>query len=58
MAAPHVSGVAALIIGERGGSLQPAQVESLMRRSAEDLGKSGKDDYYGHGLVNAYNAVR
>ncbi len=58
MAAPHVSGVAALIIGERGGSLQPAQVESLMRRSAEDLGKSGKDDFYGHGLVNAYNAVR
>jgi len=58
MAAPHASGVAALIIGEHGGSLQPAQVESLMRRSAEDLGKPGKDDYYGHGLVNANNAVR
>jgi subtilisin family serine protease len=56
-AAAHVSGVAALIIGQNGGSLNPAQVESVLKQSADDLGKPGKDDYYGMGRVNAYKAV-
>jgi subtilisin family serine protease len=57
MAAPHVSGVAALVIGKYGGELDPARVETILRTSAEDLGKPGRDPYYGHGRVNAYYAV-
>jgi subtilisin family serine protease len=56
-AAAHVAGVAALIIGQNGGSLHPAQVESVLKQSADDLGKPGNDDYYGKGRVNAYKAV-
>ena len=58
MAAPHVSGVAAIIIGKNGGSMPPAQVEAALRHSADDLGKPGNDDYYGAGRVNAANAVQ
>lgn len=55
MAAPHVAGVAAIIIGENGGDMHPAQVESALRASADDLGKPGNDDFYGAGRVNAGN---
>jgi len=56
-AAAMVSGVAALIIGQNGGSLHPAQVNAILIQSADDLGKPGKDDYFGMGRVNAYKAV-
>ena len=58
MAAPHVSGVAALIIGKHGGELAPSEVERILRASADDLGKPGKDDAYGYGRVNAARAVQ
>lgn len=58
MAAPHVAGVAAIIIGKNGGDMNPAAVEAALRASADDLGKPGNDDAYGAGRVNAYNAVR
>lgn len=58
MATPHVSGVAALIIGKNGGSMNPAHVEAALRASSDDLGEPGKDDFYGSGRVNAYNAVK
>jgi lantibiotic leader peptide-processing serine protease len=57
MAAPHVAGVAAIIVGENGGSMSPAHVEAVLRASADDLGKPGNDDFYGAGRVNAANAV-
>ncbi|MCB0459054.1 MAG: S8 family serine peptidase [Flavobacteriaceae bacterium] len=57
MAAPHATGVAALIIGKNGGDMKPAQVEAALKRTADDLGKPGNDDYYGAGRVNAYRAV-
>lgn len=57
MAAPHASGVAAIIIGENGGSMHPSRVEAALRRSADDLGKPGNDDFFGDGRVNAGNAV-
>jgi len=57
MAAPHVAGVAAIIIGKNGGSMSPAHVEAALLASADDLGKPGNDDYYGAGRVNAGNAV-
>lgn len=57
MAAPHVSGVAALIIGKHGGELSPAAVERILRASADDLGKPGNDPTFGAGRVNARRAV-
>jgi len=55
MASPHAAGVAALIIGANGGPMHPAQVEAALRASADDLGQPGKDAFYGHGRVNAFN---
>lgn len=57
MAAPLVSGIAALIVAKSGGSATPAQVRTTLQRSADDLGQPGKDIWYGHGWVNAYRAV-
>lgn len=57
MAAPHVSGVAAIIIGRNGGSMKPAAVEAALRATADDLGKPGKDDHHGAGRVNAGRAA-
>jgi len=57
MAAPHAAGVAALIIAKNGGSMNPAQVVSALKRSSDDLGKPGNDDFYGAGRVNAFRAV-
>ena len=58
MAAPHVAGVAALVIEANGGSMKPGDVVSVLKKTADDLGKKGNDDYYGHGRVNAYEAVK
>jgi len=53
MAAPHVAGVAALILSEYGGggSLTPAQLEAELRARADDLGEPGNDPMYGMGRV-------
>jgi len=56
MASPHVAGVAALIAGKHPG-YSPSQVEAVIRTSADDLGKPGRDDFYGDGRVNASKAV-
>lgn len=57
MAAPHVSGVAALLVAARHGQITPAQVRSAMENSAQDLGATGRDDLYGFGLVDASAAL-
>jgi subtilisin family serine protease len=57
MAAPHVAGVAAIIVGHHGGAVNPSHVEAALRSSADDLGKPGNDDFYGSGRVNAEKAV-
>ena len=56
MAAPHVAGVAALVLSVD-PSLTAAQVESILLSSARDRGRPGRDDAYGHGLVDAHAAV-
>ena len=56
MAAPHVAGVAALI-WSRFPQLTRDQVRIHLRKTADDLGQSGFDIYYGYGRVNAKKAV-
>ncbi|MEN8150565.1 MAG: S8 family serine peptidase [Planctomycetota bacterium] len=58
MSAPHVAGVAALVIEAGGGDMKPDQVWSVLKLTSDDLGKKGNDDYYGHGHLNAYEAVK
>jgi serine protease len=55
MAAPHVSGVAALLVGR--GIVGPAAVRQRLRETATDLGPPGWDPNFGYGLVNAAAAV-
>ncbi|HET7568123.1 MAG TPA: S8 family serine peptidase [Gaiellaceae bacterium] len=56
MATPHVTGVAALIFGKN-PNLTPDQVETIMERTATDLGVPNYDTTYGWGLVNAKAAL-
>jgi lantibiotic leader peptide-processing serine protease len=53
MAAPHASGIAALIIGENGGSMRPTHVERELANRAQQVGNPGKDPYFGHGRVHS-----
>jgi subtilisin family serine protease len=50
------SGVAGLIWSVN-PNLTPAQVEQILKSSAVDLGTPGRDDFYGHGRVNASGAI-
>lgn len=56
MAAPVVSGAAALILGEM-PFLTNDQVKTQLFQSTDDLGVAGKDIYYGSGRVNTEKAV-
>ena len=56
MAAPHVAGVAALLMSQ--GVTKPAAVETLIRATALDLGSPGRDNEYGFGLVQPRAALR
>lgn len=56
MAAPHVSGVAALLLAQD-PSRSNIQLWNIIESTADDLGAAGWDVYYGYGRVNAYRAV-
>lgn len=56
-ASAFVAGAAALVLSID-PSLAPAQVETILRASARDLGTPGTDPLYGAGLVNAMAAVQ
>jgi subtilisin family serine protease/Tol biopolymer transport system component len=56
MAAPHVSGVAALILS-RHPEFTAEQVRQALRNGADDLGPPGRDARYGFGRLNAANSV-
>lgn len=51
MAAPHVAGAAALLRAAH-PTWTNAQIRDTLLAKAEDLGASGWDPYFGHGLLN------
>src|SRR5438093_6643264 len=53
--APIAAGVAALVISAN-PSLAAAQVQNVIKQSADDLGSAGWDSSYGWGRVNAARA--
>lgn len=56
MATPHVSAVAALV-WSYDTSLTNAEIRNALTATAQDLGASGRDVYYGYGLVQARAAL-
>jgi subtilisin family serine protease len=56
MAAPHASGLAALVV-EQVGKSRPSQVRNRLMQSGDDLGVEGRDAIYGRGRINAVRAL-
>lgn len=64
MAVPHVAGVLALMLAVN-PNLRPTDIDQLLAgthpdttvRITQDLGAAGRDDIYGHGLIDAAQAV-
>ncbi len=56
MSAPYVAGLAAILRGIP-GSGSPANLAWAMKTTALDLGVSGRDDYYGDGLIQMDAAI-
>ena len=54
--APLVSAAAALLLA-RTPTLSPDEVEYALESTAVDLGEEGRDDVYGHGLLDAAAAL-
>ncbi len=64
MGSPHAAGVAALTVSQYGRvgkdgdvKLSPHKVESLLRATAVDIGRSGYDTCFDHGRIDALRAV-
>jgi len=55
MAAPHVSGFAALLLQQ--GITSPAAIEAAMEKFATDRGAAGRDDEYGYGLISTRSTL-
>lgn len=66
MAAPHVTGAAALVMNTAvgasdvngNGKWDPDEVQKKLQDTATNLGDAGFDNLYGWGLVNVYAAVQ
>jgi subtilisin family serine protease len=55
MAAPHVSGLAALMVEDVGR--RPGQVKARIQQGADDLGQRGTDPFYGKGRINVFGSA-
>jgi lantibiotic leader peptide-processing serine protease len=55
MAAPHVSGLAALLVEQYGRD--PGAIRNAIQSSADDLGALGTDPIYGKGRINVARAL-
>ena len=56
VAAAHVSGLVALLL-ERNPRLTPDAVQAILTSTAKRLGPKGRDEEFGAGLVDAYEAL-
>ncbi len=56
MAAPHVSGLAAMLMQQ--GITSPAAIEAALEKFAKDLGDPGRDNTFGFGLIQARDTLR
>lgn len=56
MAAPHVAGLAALMVSQM-PTITPAAIEDILRRTAIDIGAAGRDNEFGYGLIQARPAI-
>ena len=56
LSAPHVSGLAGLILG-KDPSLTNVDVRAILENSAVDLGPIGFDAAFGYGRIDAYRAI-
>ncbi len=61
MAAPSVTGVMALILGDwratHGADPLPSTIKGILIHTATDLGQTGPDYAYGYGLIDAKKAI-
>ncbi len=55
-AAPHVAGLAALLVAQLGHG-NPALIRARILQSADDLHEPGIDPCYGHGRINVARAL-
>jgi subtilisin family serine protease len=55
MAAPHVTGTAALLVSTLGRN--PARIKARIEQTADHSGTNGQSLFYGHGRVNVARAV-
>jgi len=61
MATPHVSGTAALLLQaarKNGILLSPEQVKGIIENTSVDLGTTGKDNVFGAGRIDVFEAVK
>ncbi len=56
-ATPHVAGGMALVV-QANPNLTPEQMEMILQTTAGDLGPAGKDNVYGAGKLDCYEAVQ
>jgi subtilisin family serine protease len=56
MAAAHVSAAVALIL-QNYPELSPFQVKYLLESSSVDLGEAGRDDKFGEGRIDVFEAI-
>jgi serine protease len=57
MAAPHVSGLIALLLAQDSTRTQD-EIREILRTTSVDLGASGWDEEYGYGRIDAYAALQ
>lgn len=56
MAGPHVAGIVGLMRSAN-PDVEVREIKSIIMRTARDEGTTGEDNTYGHGFVDAYEAV-
>ncbi len=56
MSTPQVAGLAGLLFGQN-SARSNSTVREIIERTADDKGTTDRDDYYGYGRINVYDAL-